>query len=823
MTRRPLALLPRLALAFPRMTIVIGVIAVALAAAGLPRLAIRTDGRSLVPGSAPEVAYDRSVRDEFGVRDQFVVVITSDADDGIFTASTLALVREVTERLQALPGVDPADVMSLATERGDRVWPGTLDFRPFLDPVPRTDVEVRRVRSDLRVIDLYSGTIVSRDERSAGIFIGVPAGVDRTHLHRQVLTLLAEYHDRTERFDLVGGPVAETLLGTHLLDDLGIPDRITGTRVARDAPKRDDPEAGAAYRLRLLVARTVGLMPVAIGVMALVFYVFFRRLAAALLPLVEVGACLLFTFGLMGWLGVPVYLTIAVMPVILTAVGVADEIHVFHRFREHARAHPPDVARAKGREIVADTMREMTRPVVKTSVTTAIGFLSFALSPIGAVQAFGVFTAIGVAFCMLWSLTVIPASLRWLGPARLVTAPRQPGATRRSPMRWLGGAIARRPAAALAIFGVVIVAAPFGAARVIVQDSWIDGFSPDSVFRRAMLDFNERFLGAHVLLVTFDAGAAASDLRSDPDLIRAAGDLESFIADRREDAVGGVLGPCRYATTSNFLLSGRQEQYARVPETASRLTRVWDEFERVRGAPRLRNLLSADAQRAVVTVFLGHANFRDTARLMDEIRRYEREHLAPRGISLDFAGDVAVSQTLIGAIVSTQVRSVLLSIVGIFLVTSLLGRSLRWGVFCTLPCAIAVLVNFAAMGVVGVPLAVATSMFAGMTLGIGVDFAVHLMERFRLARERGAGDRDAIADAVAATGPAVVVDGLAVALGFMVLLLSQVPANARLGGLLALSTLACLGATLILLPALLAVWPPRGRGAGRGIASGRAE
>ena len=69
-------------------------------------------------------------------------------------------------------------------------------------------------------------------------------------------------------------------------------------------------------------------------------------------------------------------------------------------------------------------MAEMSRPVVKTSITTAIGFGSFALSPIGAVQAFGVFTAAGVLFCMLFSLTVVPICLGRL-PRSWLVAPRR--------------------------------------------------------------------------------------------------------------------------------------------------------------------------------------------------------------------------------------------------------------------------------------------------------------------------------------------------------------------------------------------------------------
>ncbi len=130
--------------------------------------------------------------------------------------------------------------------------------------------------------------------------------------------------------------------------------------------------------------------------MLLVFFAAFRSVAAAVIPLIEVGACLVTVFGLMGWCGVPIYLTVAVMPVILTSMGVADEIHIFHHYAELLRATPGQPQRTTLRT----ALDEMWVPVVKTSVTTAIGFLSFALSPLGPVQAFGLFTAVGIIFCM---------------------------------------------------------------------------------------------------------------------------------------------------------------------------------------------------------------------------------------------------------------------------------------------------------------------------------------------------------------------------------------------------------------------------------------
>jgi len=188
----------------------------------------------------------------------------------------------------------------------------------------------------------------------------------------------------------------------------------------------------------------------------------------------------------------------------------------------------------------------------------------------------------------------------------------------------------------------------------------------------------------------------------------------------------------------------------------------------------------------------------------EQLRVIENAGPAPAPLSVSFAGDVAVSQTLIDAIVRTQVQSVLGSLLGILAVTVILGRSLRFGILCVIPCSIAVLMNFAAMGWLSIPLGVATSMFASMALGIGVDYAIHLQSHWRRLRAEGHAKREALIESIATTGPAILIDTLAVSVGFGILTLSQVPANARLGGLVVLSIGTCFVATILVLPALLA-------------------
>ncbi|MCP4656116.1 MAG: MMPL family transporter [bacterium] len=860
-----------------------------VAASGLIRLELRTDGRALAPAAAPEVRYDRSIRRQFGIRDPIVVVVRSNHPNGIFNPVTLRLVRDLSTSLLALDGIDAADLLSLATARSFRFRPGTLEKRSFLEELPRTSGELAQLRDDLRRIELYDGTLVAHDGRSTALLIGVPEG-DRVAFYRRIRELVAGAAGADNSPAVIGAPVAEALLGNHILADLGVPAALLHVDVGSDHGERP-AFPHRLSELRTLPGRTVGLVPIAVAVMGMVFLVSFRRLAAALLPLAEVGCCLLLVFGLMGWLGVPIYLTIAILPLILTAVGVADEVHIFRRYVElcHDQPEVPAV------DHVRATMEELTSPVVRTSVTTAIGFLSFALSPLMPVRALGLFAALGVLVCMIWSLTVMPALLVLVPAPWLVRPPRRGDRWRQLSAAIARGALRHR-LAVLAVTVLLTLVAVDGIRRVAVQDSWIAGFDPQSAFARATRRFEEQFLGTHILLVVAEAaaprwtgelrGAAVADDRltlpaapvpaldllvgssirisrgrelagtppvarrewsswvesahradGRPVLTTARGDgsprfwleprdeerlryeirrrpmiipavlsrlaeLESFLAAR--PGVGGVRGPAGYLKTAAFMTTPDRPNSRRIPKRPGMVRNLWRNYGRVRGVEHLRQLVDADYKRAVTTVFLKDSNYLETRRLMAEIRSWEQVHLAPQGIRLRFAGDVAVSQALIHAVVTTQLISVLLSLAGIVTVAALLGGSLRRGVLSVVPPAFAVVLNFAAMGWTGIHLGVATSMFAAMTLGVGVDFSIHLLARYQRSRDAGSPRPAAVADALTATGPAILIDAAAVGIGFAVLILSQVPANARLGTLLVLSIGHCVVATLLLVPALLA-------------------
>lgn len=738
------------------------------AAAGTSRLELRMDGRALVPPDSPAVAFDREVREVFGVRDPLVILLESRRPEGIWHPGFLRRLIDVTAAVRGIEGIPDEQIVSLATERRDRVYPNTLRFRPFLDPFPDTPLLLERLREDVAAAGiLLDGTLVSHDGTAATVLVGVPDVEqigDRGPIYREVLKRVSPFAGEDLDVAVVGAPAAEALLGHHILADMKL------------------------------------LLPLSMATMAVVLFLRLGRAWGVALGLIEVGSVLLATFGLMGWWGVPVSLTSGVLPLVLVSLSLADEVHVFTHYQNL-------LARADGEpkaEVLVRCFRDMLPPILVTSLTTAFGFLSFLASPIAPIRQFGAFAAVGILYGLFFSITAIPAALTLL-PAQAL---RRQHRERPSEDRLLRPFLAavRRPRWTLAATAVLAVCLSLGIKDLFVQDSWIEGFAPGSAFRRDTDRVNGHLLGTHNLLVhlavqgegTPPEGDGRQGWLIDPGLLAEIGRFESHLRGRPE--VGGVLGPHSHLSTVAYLWHARKEGTRAIPADPVKVARVYRFFDIVRGQHRRREVVDDGLDRALVNVFLKNANYRETQRLIDDMRAWDgfRSHR----VELSVAGDVAVSQAMIPAIVESQVSSLLWSLAGAFLTLVVLLRSVRTAAVAALPATLAVACVFGVMGWLGIPLGVATSMFCAIALGIGVDYATHFVAARQRAREQGA--ENSTLSALRDAGPPILTDMVVVAASFAWLGLSRVPSNARLGELVALS----LGlAALFTLLGLASAWP----------------
>ena len=142
------------------------------------------------------------------------------------------------------------------------------------------------------------GRLLSHD---IPIFAGLQTLVSRSRpQNRTIFSIIAaEQVGRHEslKISVVGAPVAESLMGTHILADLGVPEAWLGGRLPDTGQSEPVRIPRTFHELQRWIAQWIGLVPVALAVMFLTFLVAFRSLTAALLPLSEVGACLIFVFA----------------------------------------------------------------------------------------------------------------------------------------------------------------------------------------------------------------------------------------------------------------------------------------------------------------------------------------------------------------------------------------------------------------------------------------------------------------------------------------------------------------------------------------------
>jgi predicted RND superfamily exporter protein len=421
----------------------------------------------------------------------------------------------------------------------------------------------------------------------------------------------------------------------------------------------------------------------------------------------------------------------------------------------------------------------------------------------------GLFTGAGLLLGMLFTFTLAPALMAAL-PASWLERRRGPVGDGSSGGR--GGGLlpferwtVRRPrAVALGAVVLLAVAVP-GLPRLRVEDSWIDNFDPRSPLVTAARRFDAEFWGSYRFDVVCTGRAGTFWTPPAAALLE---ELQRW-ADHAP-SVGGMVSVLPiFAAGARALGFGRP--LSALP--ARDLKQVGMLVEVLRLRLYLRDLLTLDAGRMRARLLVRHADY-GKARRLAEAFAAELPRLAGGGpggpLEVHASGEVPEALAVVAAIVGNQLRSIGWTAVLIAAMLLAALRSLRWTVVVMAPVLGATLLLFAGLGYAGVPLGIATSMFAALNLGAGVDFAVQYVYAYRRERRAGLDHAAAVAATLRTTGRGLRWNAIVLALGIAVLTLSSIKPNQSLGMLLALAILVSYASTLALLPELLRLVAARG-------------
>jgi len=563
---------------------------------------------------------------------------------------------------------------------------------------------------------------------------------------------------------------------------------------------------------RELAQSSAALTPIAAVVIALIVFALSRSWQGVLVSLATVLTALIWTFGLLGALHWPRDSILQTLAPLILVVGVCDAIHVLSRFAaERAPGNGPG-GRSGRREALLAATRDIARPCLVTTLTTAGAFLSFATSDLQTFVHFGVISAFGVLTCLILTFSLLPVLV--------LLIPGEGGRAARVSRGWevaldaIVRTAERRAMPILVATALVFAVCTVGWLGFLRVDT--DGYEMygdrSQVIR--WIRFVEQSLHRSDNLEIEIELPSSAPLESPETL-----DAISRFAERlsRIEGLGRATTLLDWVERLNRLLHGDDPAFERRGDSAEANAQLI-ELIGLQDPALLETWLSFDRSRVRVSVeapFQSHASREVVLR---EVRA-ETARSLPASWSTVLTGQFAMGYDWVSEVQATQLRSFLTAFVIVLLLVAVHVRSFRWSLIAMIPTMLPVVVLLGSMGLLGLSLDVGRAMIAAVIIGIGVDDTVHLLSHFRSRRMTGATAPEAIRHAVLFVGRPVITSSVALAVGFLSLMTSSWQTVSSFGFFVGIGILGALVADLFVFPALVVAVAGRAPGRDRDGAS----
>jgi hydrophobe/amphiphile efflux-3 (HAE3) family protein len=758
------------------LVIALTLVVTALAGWQARHLRIVIDPNTMLPPSHPYVATGLEVARVFGSKYIVVIGIAPKLGD-IYQPAVLAKVDRISERLLQAPGVIRNSLLSLSARRAKDIAASAdgLEVRPLMDGVPRDAAALAKLRRAIAANPVYQNTLVARDGRATAIIVEFKEDA-------------AGYRGILERVQPIVDGERDATVDIHV----------------GGAPAFLAAIEGYSERMGIL-------LPVAILVLALVLFEAFRSRQGLVLPLVTGILAVVWGVGVMGAAGIPMDVFNATTPILILAVATGHAVQMLKRYYDeyHALrggAQPMDAHEAN-REAVARAVQRVGPVMLAAGTVATLGFFSLVVFDISTVRTFGIFTGIGIVATVLLEMSFIPALRAVLAPPR-----ESDGQGSRRHSAWdrattaiadaVTGPARRHVYAGAALFAVLCLA---GMAQVTVDNSMKSYFSPRLPLIQDDQALN-RYLGGTNTVFVLVKGAA-EDAIKDPGTLRAIDELQRFI--ERQPHVGKTVSIADFVKRMHQAMNGGDPAFNVVPASRELISQYLLLYAMSGEPGDFDTYVDYGYRLANVTVYLKSDSSADFQALVQRIERFAAGRFGP-DVKVSIGGGLAEGAALNEVMVKGKILNIVQIAAVVFVVASLLFRSLAAGALVLLPLALAVLATFGLIGWTGIPLNVSTSLISAMAVGIGADYAIYLIYRIREELAAGNDPEPAIRRVLATAGKAILFVALAVSAGYGVLLLSfGFHIHQWLALLIAVAMLVSAVAALLLIPSLVLTLRPR--------------
>ena len=739
----------------------IGTLLLAFGLASQGKMEFDGDYHVFFSESNPELEAFDALQDKY-TKDDNVILVLSPSNGDVFTKENLIAIEELTAEAWNTPYSSRVDAITNyqhTRAEGDDLYVDDLSY----ESETKTEAEIREIKAIALAEPLLVNRIINEKGSVTAINVTVRLpGEDSAKEIPEVTAftrdMVAKFKEKNPQFEVHSSGLVP--LNTAFFE----------------SSQRD------------LMLTMVMLLIVIVTTLILT-----RSFFSTVSTLVVVLFSIISAVGFVGMMGIKLTPPSAVFPTMVLTLAVADSIHILITMLQKMRKDG-----MTKKDALVESMRLNFMPVLITSLTTIIGFLTMNFGEVPPFWDLGNITAFGMSMAFLYSTTTLPA-LMAIFPVKA----KQKDIEKEQKLGWytsLGYFVARQPVRLSLISIAVIGLLAYLATKNVFNDEFINYFDQSVEFRSDTDYISKNLTG--IYNIEYSIGSEESGGINNPEYLRSLNAFEDWLNEQPE--VVHVNAFSEVARRVNRSMHGDESAYYRVPDSREEAAQYLLLYElSLPFGLDLNNQINVDKSETRVTVTIENIS---SAEMIAFAKRGEQWLKDNTPESMHALG---VSPTLMFSKLGfrqadSMLKGNIFAIILITLVLIVALRNIKLGFLSVIPNVAPVLVGFGIWALYKGQINTGMVIVFGMTLGIIVDDTVHFMSKFlRARRELGYDARQAVVYAFETVGKALVTTTIVLIAGFVVLSTSSFALNSYMARITVIIISAALIIDFILLPSLL--------------------
>ena len=823
------SLLSRIVTNYPYTVILVVLALIASTVPYIKNLDIDSSADSMMPESDPDLEYYRNVHRHYGTDEFLIVGYKPHAE--MLHEETLLLIDGLVKKFEKLERVESVtsitNIPLLMQPIRDEAT-GSIDYPNLLTP----QVDIDKAIEELTTSSIYLDNLVNQSLGLTAIHIGFEKHQELWDLLERKYVLLQKYDDGS----IIEAEIAEL---DSVRTDIRTQRKLSNEHyrdvlISMRAELSSLSDTGQFYLagaplvnndMKDFVQRDLATFGSAIAaIMIIVLFIFFRNPVWVFLALICAVLSVLLVSGVIGLMDYQLTVVSSNFVALLLIFSIALSIHVIIRYQEIQSLNP----HATTKENTRTAVTQIITPCLYMVLTTVIAFFSLTVSDIRPVITFGHIMILGLICAFMLTFTVLPALITLFKPK-----PRSVQKDTSSVVlaRVLGLVLGYKKIAVTVLLGMFLFSLA-GINQLTVENRFIDYFKKSTDIYQGLAVIDQELGGISPLEIILDATreepAAEIGIDDEDD------EFDDYLAGLEDTQDDFTATSYWYNRIGIRKINKIHEYLEGLPEIGKvlSLSSIEEVMRMVNKGEELEDFhlsmiyskVPEDVKQAMISPYVSDDGnqARILARVRDSDPNLVRNDLLNKirsDISANFVRDneqfeLTGISVLYNNVLQSLFRSQILTLGTVFacilIVLTVLFRSLKLALIGALPNMFTVLFVLGLIGMSGIPLDIMTITTAAITVGVGVDYAIHYIHRYKKECAKKSSNYEAIRTAQTTAGKALYFTSITIALGFVILVLSSFFPSIYFGMLTSIAMLISLFATFSVIPLLLETTAPAG-------------